>query len=131
MTGFVIDASAAYEVLRRTDIGFQVIDLVDYTARMLAPQLIDIELVSTLKKELSLHGVTADEVFEFIEEFESWHIDLFPMPPNLVWPWVANLSAYDACYVVLAQDLEMPLITCDKKLANAPGVKGVVETVVF
>lgn len=29
-----------------------------------------------------------------------------------------NLSAYDACYAVLAQRLEIPLVTADKKLAK-------------
>lgn len=30
-----------------------------------------------------------------------------------------NLTAYDACYAVLAQKLELPLVTADKPLANA------------
>jgi predicted nucleic acid-binding protein len=30
-----------------------------------------------------------------------------------------NLTAYDACYAVLAQNLDIPLITVDEKLSNA------------
>lgn len=32
---------------------------------------------------------------------------------------VKNLSAYDACYAVLAQRLKIPLLTADKRLANS------------
>jgi predicted nucleic acid-binding protein len=32
-----------------------------------------------------------------------------------------NLTAYDAAYVVLAEILDAPLITCDGKAASAPG----------
>jgi predicted nucleic acid-binding protein len=32
-----------------------------------------------------------------------------------------NLSAYDATYVALAESLDIPLATCDHRLARAPG----------
>ena len=33
----------------------------------------------------------------------------------------ANVSAYDAVYVALAEALDTPLLTRDRRLANAPG----------
>jgi len=38
-----------------------------------------------------------------------------------VWDRRANLSAYDAVYVALAEALDAPLLTRDQGLANAPG----------
>ena len=35
----------------------------------------------------------------------------------------ANVSAYDATYVALAEHLDCPLVTGDARLANAPGVR--------
>lgn len=35
-----------------------------------------------------------------------------------------NLTAYDAVYVALAEVLDTSLLTCDAKLARAPGVAG-------
>jgi predicted nucleic acid-binding protein len=32
-----------------------------------------------------------------------------------------NFTAYDAMYIALAEALELPLLTCDKKFAGAPG----------
>ena len=39
-----------------------------------------------------------------------------------VWALRHNLTAYDAVFVALADALDVPLVTCDARLANAPGV---------
>jgi predicted nucleic acid-binding protein len=41
----------------------------------------------------------------------------------------ANVTAYDACYVALAEQLDCELLTADRRLARAPGI-GVRVTVV-
>ena len=38
-----------------------------------------------------------------------------------VWRLRHNLSAYDATFVALAELLDAPLVTCDARLASAPG----------
>ena len=38
-----------------------------------------------------------------------------------IWALRHNLSAYDACYVSLAEALECPLLTADARIAAAPG----------
>ena len=40
-----------------------------------------------------------------------------------------DLTAYDAAYVALAEGLRAPLITCDKRLASAPGIRVDVELI--
>ncbi len=49
-----------------------------------------------------------------------------PHDPYLdrVWALRANLTAYDAVYVAVAEMLGAPLLTCDRRLARAP-VSGV------
>ena len=37
------------------------------------------------------------------------------------WALRHNLSAYDACYVALAEALDCPLLTADARMALAPG----------
>ena len=39
----------------------------------------------------------------------------------------ANLTAYDAVYVALAEALGAPLVTCDGRLARATGHRARVE----
>jgi predicted nucleic acid-binding protein len=56
-------------------------------------------------------------------------IDLFSLDePELdetlaerVWSLRHNLGAYDACFIALAESLDVPLITCDDKQAAASG----------
>ena len=40
-----------------------------------------------------------------------------------MWELRANVTAYDAAYVALAEQLTAPLITCDSKLAAANGTR--------
>jgi len=46
-----------------------------------------------------------------------------------VWELRENLSAYDAGYVALAELLGCPLVTADKRLSRAPGIRCTVTTV--
>jgi predicted nucleic acid-binding protein len=46
-----------------------------------------------------------------------------------VWQLRANLSAYDAAYIALAEALSAPLLTRDAKLASAPGHHALIELV--
>lgn len=52
------------------------------------------------------------------------HLDLHPFRPfaERVWSLRGNLSTYDAWYVALAEALEAPLATLDRRLATAPGI---------
>ncbi len=40
-----------------------------------------------------------------------------------VWQLRDNLSAYDACYVALAEELGCALLTADQRMTRAPGTR--------
>ena len=46
-----------------------------------------------------------------------------------VWELRQNLTAYDAVYVALAEVVNAPLITCDARIASAPGHHAFVEVI--
>ena len=52
-------------------------------------------------------------------------MDLFPFAPfaERVWELRSNLTSYDAWYVALAEALDCPLVTLDRKLSRAIGPK--------
>ncbi len=59
-------------------------------------------------------------------EIERWdHAVLLPR----AWHLRCNLRFYDAAYFVLAEALNVPLVTMDARLAGAPGVMATVEVV--
>ena len=44
-----------------------------------------------------------------------------------IWELRKNVTAYDAAYIALAELLRCPLVTRDRRLANAPGLRADVE----
>jgi predicted nucleic acid-binding protein len=45
-----------------------------------------------------------------------------------VWSLGYHLTAYGACFVALAESLDIPLVTCDEKQAAASGHQALVES---
>jgi predicted nucleic acid-binding protein len=46
-----------------------------------------------------------------------------PSTMNRAWELRENLTAYDALYVALAEELDCELVTADARIARAPGVR--------
>jgi predicted nucleic acid-binding protein len=46
-----------------------------------------------------------------------------------VWSLRDNLTAYDAAYVALAEALDAPLLTRDRRMASAPGLRARLDIV--
>ena len=94
-----------------------------------APDLVDVESVSVLRRRW-LAGDLSDERFRFaVDDLLALPITRFPVGPLMVRAFElrANITAYDACYVALAEALDCPLITSDRRLANAPMTTGATE----
>lgn len=49
------------------------------------------------------------------------HVDVGGAAAQRVWELRANLTAYDAAYVAVAEALDCSLVTGDRRLAAAPG----------
>lgn len=111
----VIDASVAVEaVLDRTGVRDRIADV-----HLFAPTLIDIEVVSTLRrltinKELSVAEARAKLLAW--QQLEIDRVDVFPFL-DVIWQLRENLTAYDAAYVAVAMRLGAPLITRDMRMA--------------
>ena len=87
-----------------------------------APDLVDVETVSVLRRRW-LAGDLSDERFQgAVDDLLALPITRFPVGPMMVRAFElrANITAYDACYIALAEALDCPLITADRRLANAP-----------
>jgi predicted nucleic acid-binding protein len=52
-------------------------------------------------------------------------VTIFPFEPlaDRVWNLHPAVTAYDAAYVALAEELDAPLVTLDRRLAAAPGLR--------
>lgn len=102
--------AAAREVLRRAE-------------SLHAPQLIDLEVVSAVRRLLSGQVVSHDDAARAMADLPSMLIRRYEHGPFLgrVWSLRDNLMPYEPAYVALAEALEAPVVTTDARLAGAPG----------
>ncbi len=128
----VIDASAVLELLLRTDKGIKVQERVlDSGESRHAPHLIDVEVAQTLRRLVSLKEITAARAKQALEDHIALNIKRAEHKEMLerIWSLRDSVTAYDAAYVVLAEILDGPLITCDAKLARSHGHKARIELI--
>lgn len=120
----VVDASAALEILLRTPAAAAVeAKLFGSGETLHAPHLIDLEVAQVLRREAATGELTAERGRLALADFADFPIHRYPHDVLLprVWELRANLTAYDAAYVALAEALDVPLLTRDRRLARAGG----------
>jgi predicted nucleic acid-binding protein len=114
----VIDASAMIEALVGRNADDDLLDALHTSVH--APHLLDVEALSVLRG-LALGGKLA------VDAAEDARADYFALTiaryelhglADRVWNLRRHFTTYDACYLALAEALEAPLYTCDRKLAS-------------
>ena len=130
MIGFVIDASAILELItgRAPD---QRLKRTALTAQGAAPELIDLEAANVIRRTVLAGHVHPDVGRARLQEVRNTPITRAAHRPLLprVWELRDAITAYDASYVALAEQLDVPLLTCDAKLGRANGHRA--EIVVY
>jgi predicted nucleic acid-binding protein len=128
----VVDASGVLELLLRTEKGIKVQERVlDSGESLHSPHLIDIEVTQTLRRLVMLKEITAARGKQALEDHVALNVKRAEHKDLLerVWSLRDAITAYDAAYVVLAEILDCPLITCDAKLARSHGHKARIELI--
>jgi predicted nucleic acid-binding protein len=127
---FVIDASAATEYLLRTPLGLRVATAIE-DASLIAPELLDVEVLSVLRRAVLRREITEQRAVLAIEDLVDWSIDRIPHKPLiwLAWQNRNNVSAYDAFYVAAARISDAPLLSADGPLSRAPKLGISIENV--
>lgn len=97
--------------------------------RLAAPEVLYLEVANALKKARARGALDERRSAEALRDLLGLSLRSFPHPPFLarIWELRENLSPYDAAYVALAEALRKPLLTADRRLARAPGVRCEVE----
>jgi len=128
----VVDASAAIEWLLRTPKGSVVEAQMFAEGQSLnAPHLIDIEVTQVLRRYVRERVLTEMRAQERLQSLLDLHIlrHRHTFLLRRAWQLRHHLTIYDAVYVALAEALNAPLLTCDAKIAAAPGHNAIVELV--
>lgn len=116
----VIDASALLPALIEQDRTAEAVRRVAASEDLIAPHLLDMEVAQSLRRQERHIGTIAVRGFRRFRLLTIRRFDHLPLLPR-IWELRHNLTAYDAAYVALAEVTRTPLLTLDRKLANAPG----------
>ena len=128
----VLDGSALVELLLGTAAGRSVaMRIADPAEGLHTPHLADVEVAQALRRYVREGELDSASAAAALENLRSLDLERHAHEPLLdrVWALRENLTAYDAVYVALAEALDSRLLTCDARLARAPGFARRVELV--
>jgi predicted nucleic acid-binding protein len=126
----VVDASALLEVLLRTRAAKAAEDRLFGSRRTLhAPHLLDIEVAQTIRRYAAAGEIDGERGLMALADLADLPLRRYPHDFLLprIWELRSNLTAYDAAYVALAEALDAPLLTRDRRLAAAAGHRARIE----
>ena len=126
----VVDASALLEVLLRRPAADDVESWLRRPGQTIhAPHLIDVEVTQVVRRFAMRGEIDGQRGRTALADFSLISIERYPHDAFLFRAWELrnNFSAYDAMYVALAEVLDVPLITCDRRLANTAGHSASIE----
>lgn len=87
------------------------------------PGIVLVESCNTLRR-LELSGLISTlEATAALQDLVDLEVELFPFRPlaGRIWSLRKNVTSYDAWYVAVAEHLGCPLLTLDRRLADATG----------
>lgn len=91
----------------------------------MAPDLLRVEVLSVIRRHVASGALNSQQANDAVDDLLALPITLYPTTPLLrrCWELRPNVTAYEACYVALAETLDVALLTADTKLVNAPGIR--------
>ena len=115
----VIDTSGIVDLLLGVGAASQVVELMTAEGQLAAPDLLVFEVIAVLRR-YTLRGLLADDrAGAAVDDLGDLPLELFPSLPirERAWELRRNLTAADALFISLAEQLAEPFATKDSGLA--------------
>lgn len=125
----VVDASVLAPVVADSGSDGQRFRARLHAESVIGPDLLRVEVTSVLRRHAHTGHLTTAQADAALSDLLAFPITVFPTAGLLprVWELRENLTAYDGCYIALAEATDSPLVTADRRLAQAPGLRCQVE----
>jgi predicted nucleic acid-binding protein len=124
----ILDASCLYEVVIGTRLGEQVrVRMKDDDVA--APHVIDVEVLSAIRRQHMTGRIDATLARQAVDDLRDSPIERYShrLLLDRAWDLRNNVRGWDAFYVALAEALDGALLTLDRPLGGAPGLRCKVE----
>lgn len=117
----VVDASAAVAALLNDGPARRVLA----SDQLHAPHLVDAEVAHALRRRVSIALLKPEDAWKALDTWRRLGLARYAVIGMIerVWMLRNSLSAYDATYVALAEQLGCGLLTCDGRLGRTAGVQ--------
>jgi predicted nucleic acid-binding protein len=119
----VVDASCLFEVLTGSEYGAAVSRELERDPDHAAPHVVDVEVLGIVRSRLRRGALDPTRGALAISHLRDWAGERFSHRPLLdrAWQLRDDVRGWDAMYVALAEALDAPLVTADRRLAQASG----------
>jgi predicted nucleic acid-binding protein len=89
-----------------------------------APHLIDLEILHALRGLVRGGKLSPDRATDVRTDVADLTITRYGHEAlaDRIWALRDTLTGYDAAFVALTEALDVPLVTCDARIATAPGI---------
>ncbi len=123
MSAVVIDASAGVEIVAGTRRGRALARLVPSGSEGWVPEHFYAEVLAVLRRRFLIDGaITETQANAAVGRLIAWRLrraSVAALVPS-AWQYRHNMTAADALYVALAEDIGADLLTDDHRLVEAP-----------
>ena len=125
----VVDAGVVFTLVAGAEAAARDVALRVDNDQMLAPQLVDLEVVSVLRRLVLQRDFPPSLAAASVRHLAELDITRVAHAPLLerCWELRDNLTPYDAAYVALAEMVGAPLLTTDRRLGGASGTRCAIE----
>lgn len=123
MSAVVIDASAGAEIVADTRRGRALAGLVSAGAEGWVPEHFYAEVLAVVRRQLLIEKLVTDvQANAAVGRLRAWHLHRASVAPlvGVAWDYRHNMTAADAIYVGLAEQLGADFLTDDHRLADSP-----------
>ncbi|MGH2984566.1 MAG: type II toxin-antitoxin system VapC family toxin [Solirubrobacterales bacterium] len=127
----VLDTSGAVDFLLGAGVAGEVEALMESEGELAAPDLLVFEVLAVLRRQTVRRALSATRATGAVQDLGELPVELLPSLPlrGRAWELRRNLTAADALFVALAEQLGEPLATKDSALAREAEKHATLEVV--
>ena len=124
----VVDTSAVVDALAGRPADERLLARLGADGDLHAPHLLDVELLHALRGLVLAGHLSEDRAADARADFADLAIVRYEhgFLADRIWE-LRHMTVCDAAFVALSEALDVPLVTCDRRLAGATGHRGRVE----